>query len=78
MKNNRLDRLQPGDKGTIEKVYGEAVIKRRLLEMGLLPGAHIEIIKRAPLGDPIEVRIKGYNLSLRGCEASNIFVDVIS
>lgn len=78
MKSNRLDRLQPGDKGKIEEVHGEVVIKRRLLEMGLLPGAHIEIIKRAPLGDPIEVKIKGYNLSLRGHEASNIFVDVAS
>ena len=78
MKSNRFDRLQPRYKRKIEEVHGEVVIKRRLLEMGLLHGAHIEIIKRAPLGDPIEVKIKGYNLSLRGHEASNIFVDVAS
>lgn len=76
MTNRSLDKLQPGNKGKIERVLGNESIKRRLLEMGLLPGAQIEVIKRAPLGDPIEVKIKGYNLSLRGSEASNIYVNL--
>lgn len=76
MTNSSLDKLQPGDRGKIDTVLGNDAIKRRLLEMGLLPGAHIEVIKRAPLGDPIEVKIKGYNLSLRVSEASNIYVNL--
>jgi ferrous iron transport protein A len=74
VKNRKLDQLNAGDHGKIEKVVGTGPLIKRILEMGVLPGTHFEVIRRAPLGDPIEIRIKGYNLSLRGNEASNILV----
>lgn len=76
MKKNSLDRLQTGDKGEIENVIGNGPTIKRIIEMGVLPGTHFEVIRRAPLGDPIEIKIKDYNLSLRESEASNIQVRV--
>ncbi len=70
-----LDRLKPGRKAEIIKVGGAGAIRRRMADMGLLRGAAIEVIKVAPLGDPIEVKIKGYNLSLRKEEAATIEVN---
>ncbi|MDD5725219.1 MAG: FeoA family protein, partial [Candidatus Omnitrophica bacterium] len=56
---------------------GGAVLKKKLLDMGIVPGSGIEVLRVAPLGDPVEVRIKGYNLSLRKEEASQISIEVI-
>jgi len=72
-----LSELKPKDRGEIMKVKGSGSVHRRILDMGVVTGAVIEVQKVAPLGDPIEVKIKGYNLSLRKSEAKNIEVKVV-
>lgn len=76
MDRKRLHELRPGEKGTIVKIGGVGGVHRRLLDMGLVSGSEVEVERVAPLGDPIEVRIKGYHLSLRKEEASDIQVEI--
>lgn len=71
-----LGELKKGDKGKIIKIGGKGPIHRRLLDMGLVAGSEVEIQRVAPLGDPMEIKVKGYNLSLRKEEAANIEVEV--
>ena len=71
-----LGELKPGEKGRIVRISGEGGIHRRLLDMGLVVGSEVEVERVAPLGDPIEVRIKGSHLALRREEAANIQVKV--
>jgi ferrous iron transport protein A len=70
-----LNQLKPGERATIVKVGGEGAVRRRILDMGVVSGADIEVVRVAPLGDPVEFRVKGYNLSLRKSEAQNIQVE---
>jgi ferrous iron transport protein A len=70
-----LKNLKPGDKAVIVKVLGEGAIRRRLLDMGVTRGAEVLVRKVAPLGDPIEVNIRGYELSFRKSEAESIIVE---
>lgn len=77
MADKPLKDLKPGEKGKVRKVSGQGLVRRRLLDMGLIPGSDIEVQRVAPLGDPIEVKIKGYRLSLRKSEAANIYVEPI-
>lgn len=72
-----LVELKPGQKGCIVQIGGLGPLKRRLMDMGVVPGEEISIEKTAPLGDPIEVRIKSYNLSLRKNEAKEIQVEAV-
>lgn len=71
-----LDSFKIGEKGTIKTVNGEGKLRRRLFDMGVTPGAKIELIKKAPLGDPLEVHIRNYVLTLRKSEASLIIMEV--
>lgn len=71
-----LARLRPGEKGRITAIGAIGPLKRRLMDMGVLVGEEVRVIKVAPLGDPIEVTIKSYNLSLRKREAEGIAVEV--
>jgi len=71
-----LNELKPKEKGKIVRVGGRGNIRRRFLDMGLVSGSEVEMERVAPLGDPIEVRIKGYHLTLRKEEAANIKVEV--
>ena len=64
-----LDDFAIGETGQIVKVDGEGKIRRRLFDMGVTPGAKVTLRKKAPLGDPIEIRIRGYELTLRKSEA---------
>ena len=64
------------ESGVVKKVEAEGKIKRRLFDMGVTPGAEITLKKIAPLGDPIEVTIRGYELSLRKDEANKILMEV--
>ena len=74
-----LSNLKPGEQGRILKLDSNiGPIRRRLMDMGVIPGEVIKIEKVAPMGDPIEVTIKGYNLSLRKGEARGIEVEVAS
>ena len=72
-----LSMLKPGEKGKITKIGAVGPLKRRLMDMGVLVGEEIKVLKVAPLGDPIEVTIKNYNLSFRKKEAEGIAVEVI-
>lgn len=71
-----LDKLQIGKNAVIKKVGGEGILRCRLLDMGLIPKTTIKITKVAPLGDPIELLIRGYSLSIRKEDASRIEVEV--
>ena len=73
-----LSQLMPGETGTVVKVRGSGSIQRRIIDMGVVTGTSIEMIKFAPLGDPVEIRVKGFNLSLRKAEAEFIELDVIA
>lgn len=71
-----LAHLKPGEKGIITSIGAIGPLKRRLMDMGVLIGEEVQVLKMAPLGDPIEVKIKSYNLSLRKKEAEGISVEV--
>ncbi len=70
-----LDQLAPGERGVIARLECEPAIGRRLMELGLVPGTLVEMIRTAPLGDPIELAARGVHLSLRRSEASLIHVE---
>ncbi|MBE7085085.1 MAG: ferrous iron transport protein A [Clostridiales bacterium] len=69
-----LSKLEIGEKATITAVRGEGAVRRRLFDMGITPGAEVYLRKKAPLGDPIEIAIRGYELTLRKSEASQVEV----
>jgi len=69
-----LSSLHPGDEGQVFQVLAQGRIRQRLLEMGFIRGAHLKVEKLAPLGDPMELVIKGYHLSLRREEGQCILV----
>lgn len=69
-----LDRLRAGVTARVLAVKGEGAIARRLMEMGVIPGAPVRVVKAAPLGDPLEVRVRNYHLALRRSEAQTISV----
>ena len=71
-----LDKFKIGETGLIKKVNGEGKLRRRLLDMGVTPNVKIYLRKKAPLGDPLEITIRGYELSLRKSEAELIEVEV--
>lgn len=70
------DNLAVGQTGLIKSVAGEGRVRRRLFDMGVTPGATMFLRKKAPLGDPIEVTLRGYELTLRKAEASLVSVEV--
>ena len=73
-KQMTLPELGIGETASVVKVHGTDVVSKRLMEMGVVPGVSVRIVKHAPFGDPIEVRLRGYSLALRKAEASAIEV----
>ena len=69
-----LDTLKPGTRARVFGVGGEGPVAKRLMEMGIVPGAPVSVVRVAPLGDPIEVRVRNYHLALRRSEARTISV----
>lgn len=67
-----LSQLEIGEKAVVKVVNGEGAVRRRLFDMGITPGAEIYLRKKAPLGDPIEISLRGYELTLRKAEAANV------
>lgn len=65
-----------GESGKIKSVSGEGRVRRRLFDMGVTPGAELTMRKKAPLGDPIEITIRGYELTLRKSEAACVEVEL--
>jgi Fe2+ transport system protein FeoA len=77
MSSSTLNRLAVGQRGKVLKISAEPGIKRRLLDMGIVPGQEIGVERVAPLGDPVDILVKGYHLTLRRKEASCITVEVL-
>ncbi len=76
VKVKALSELKRGEAGTVIKVYGEGAIRRRLFDMGITPGADVVMRKLAPFGDPIEITIRGYELTLRKAEAAYVEIEI--
>ena len=74
MKNITLDNLKPGDEAIIQDIIVNGADEADLMEMGLIQGTQIRLVKFAPLGDPLEVCVRGYHLSLRRSDAKAIVV----
>ena len=73
MKTLRQARI--GDTVTVVKLHGEGAVKRRIMDMGLTKGTQVHVLKVAPLGDPVEVTVRGYELSIRKADAEMIEVE---
>ncbi len=71
---NTLKSVKVGETVTVKKLHGEGAIKRRIMDMGITKGTQIYVRKVAPLGDPIEVTVRGYELSIRKADADMIEV----
>jgi ferrous iron transport protein A len=72
----RLNELAVGGKARVTNILGADEIGTRLLEMGLTPGASVAVLGTAPLGDPIELELRGYRLSVRKSEAARVEIEV--
>ena len=73
----KLDQLSIGEEAVVLTVGGEGALRCRLLDMGLIPGTKLSIKKRAPMGDPIELHLRGYLLTIRLEDAQKIDVETI-
>ena len=73
----KLDQIEKGETGLVKNVEGDGKIRRRLFDMGVTPGARVTLRKKAPMGDPIEITIRGYELSLRKAEATLVNIEVV-
>lgn len=71
-----LDKFKDGQSGRVVKIEGDGKIRRRLFDMGITPDAQITLRKKAPLGDPLEVTLRNYELSLRKSEAAYVLMEV--
>lgn len=71
-----LRQMKIGESGKVVEVNGSGDVKRRMIDLGITPGVPITLKKYAPLGDPMEIRVRGYNVALRKSEALNIVVEV--
>lgn len=72
----KLSEMEKGDRGRVVKIRCRGIVHQRLMDMGLITGSEVEMQGVAPLGDPIEIKVKGYNLTLRKNEAAGITVEV--
>ena len=70
-----LKDVKCGNTAAVKKLHGEGAVKRRIMDMGITKGVEVYVRKVAPLGDPVEVTVRGYELSIRKGDAQNIFVD---
>lgn len=72
----KLAEMRPGQRGIVTEFSGDDGQQMRLMEMGLLPGTEVRFVRKAPLGDPLEVEVRGFHLSLRKVEASRIAISL--
>ena len=73
----KLSKFEIGERGVIRFVAGDGKIRRRLFDMGVTPGTEVYLRKRAPLGDPLEITLRGYELTLRKTEADVVTMEVV-
>lgn len=67
--------VQVGEDATVVRLTGEGALKRRIMDMGLTKGVNVHVVKVAPLGDPLQITVRGYELSIRKQEAENVIVE---
>ncbi len=72
---NNLREVPVGGKAKVVRIHGEGAVKRRIMDMGITKGVEIYVRKVAPLGDPVEITVRGYELSLRKADAESIEVE---
>lgn len=72
-----LDQVKPGSSAIVQSLGGEGAVRTRMRDMGLVKGTEVKVVRVAPLGDPIEFEVRGYNLSLRKKEAKLVTVKVM-
>ena len=72
---NNLREVPIGGKAKVVRIHGEGAVKRRIMDMGITKGVEIYVRKVAPLGDPIEITVRGYELSLRKADAESIEIE---
>ena len=72
----KLSDMKPGEVGTVAAVNGTGNVKHRLVDMGVVPGTAVRVMKYAPLADPVEIKVKNFELSLRVSEAQMIDIEV--
>ncbi len=72
---NVLDQLGVGDRARVSGILGADEVSMRLMEMGLVPGTEVILVGQAPLGDPLELELRGYRLSVRRSEAARVQID---
>jgi len=77
-KELRLSEATIGKTYQVKRIEGSGFIRRRIIDMGLIPGTKVKVVGAAPLGDPIDIVARGYNLTIRKNEASKIIVKVIN
>lgn len=75
--NKTVDKLKIGEKGNVVSLGCSGAVRRHIIDMGITPGALIIMKRIAPMGDPIEINVRGYDLSLRQSEAKEIVVELI-
>ena len=73
----KLSELKPGIEAVVLDVQGDSNVKKKLLGMGIVRGTELKVIRNAPLKDPMEIEVRGYNLSIRKAEAENVIVEVL-
>ena len=71
----RLGDLPPGERATLREIGGDRSFRRRLMEMGLLPGTPVRMVRRVDIGDLVEIEVRGSHLSLRRSEAGEVLLD---
>lgn len=73
-----LDQIVPGTSVVVESVGGARAFRRRLMELGIIPGTHVKVLRIAPFGDPMELEARGCNLSIRAAEAREVRVTALT
>ncbi|AET68932.1 Fe2+ transport system protein A [Desulfosporosinus orientis DSM 765] len=73
-----LQDLKPGERAKVEYIEGGGALRRRMMDMGIVPGVELEVVRCAPFGGPLQIRLKGYYLAMRRGECSKIIVNVIN
>jgi len=69
-----LKDLKPGERARVERIEGGGALRRRMMDMGIVPGVELEVVRCAPLGGPLQLRLKGYYLAMRRGECAKIQV----
>lgn len=75
MMETTINMLRPGEKGIVKSVGNKGAVRRRLIDMGITPGAEIILRKYAPFGDPIQINVRGYELSIRKSDAKKVIIE---